>query len=180
MSETQKQKQKQKQTAVAGSQDATGSAVSQRDKGIWRAALTLAHNMCTQDSDRVNDNDGPLEAVHALSDEAKRIRGWLEPSDGQLSEMLLEAGVPEEGWAQIIRSDNAPVMLATMIGALLIKHKVIDQAALDDPEGYDKGHTARGILLTVHDLLDFLEDRIDESPNAQGSGTPNQKDGHET
>jgi hypothetical protein len=64
-------------------------------------------------------------------------------------------------------SANTPVMLATMIGALLIKHKVIDGAALDDPEGYDKGHTAKGILLTVHDLLDFLEDRIDESPNAQ-------------
>lgn len=52
------------------------------------------------------------------------------------------------------------VMLATMIGALLAKHRVIDLAALEDPEGYDKGHTAKGILLTVHDLLDFLEDRI--------------------
>lgn len=68
-------------------------------------------------------------------------------------------------------SANTPVMLATMIGALLIKHKVIDQAALDDPEGYDKGHTARGILLTVHDLLDFLEDRIDESPNSELSSS---------
>ena len=68
-------------------------------------------------------------------------------------------------------SANTPVMLATMIGALLIKHKVIDRAAIDDPEGYDKGHTVQGILLTVHDLLDFLEDKIDESPNAPASAT---------
>lgn len=68
-------------------------------------------------------------------------------------------------------SASTPVMLATMIGSLLIKHKVIDRAALDDPDGYDKGHTSKGILLTVHDLLDFLEDKIDESPNATGSAT---------
>ena len=70
-----------------------GSAVSYRDKAIWRAALTLAHNLCVQTSNRINDNDGPLEIVHALSDEARRIRGWMEPTYEQLSEMFEEAGV---------------------------------------------------------------------------------------
>lgn len=70
------------------------SALSDRDRAIWRAALTLAHNMCVQTSNRVNDDDGSLEVVHALSDEAKRIKGWLEPTDDQLLEMFAEAGVP--------------------------------------------------------------------------------------
>lgn len=70
------------------------SAISDRDRAIWRTALTLAHNLCVQDSNRVNDDDGSLEVVRALSDEAKRIRGWLEPSDDSLAEMFSEAGVP--------------------------------------------------------------------------------------
>lgn len=69
------------------------SALSDRDRSIWRAALTLAHNMCVQDSDRLNADDGSLEVVHALSDEAKRIKDWLEPTDDQLLEMFSEAGV---------------------------------------------------------------------------------------
>lgn len=74
---------------------AKGSALlpSIRDKAVWRAALTLAHNLCVQSSDRLNDDDGPLEVVDALTGEAKRIRGWLEPTDEQLIEMFTEAGV---------------------------------------------------------------------------------------
>lgn len=53
--------------------------------------------MCVQTSNRVNDDDGSLEVAHALSDEAKRIQGWLEPTDDQLIEMFAEAGVPNMG-----------------------------------------------------------------------------------
>lgn len=81
---------------VAVPPQAPGSAITQRDRAIWRAALTLAHNLCVQDSNRINDDDGSLEVVHALSDEAKRIRGWLEPSDDSLAAMFEEAGVPND------------------------------------------------------------------------------------
>lgn len=60
---------------------------------VWRVAITLANNICVQESDRINSEDGSLEAVNALSDCAKRIRGWLEPENSQLDEMLKEAGV---------------------------------------------------------------------------------------
>jgi hypothetical protein len=55
----------------------------------WRIATTLAHNICTQESDRINADDGPPEAMHALTVVATRIRGWLEPGD-QLTGLLAE------------------------------------------------------------------------------------------
>ncbi len=69
--------------------------ISIRDRAIWKAALTLANNMCVQDCDRINDEDGSLCVVNALSDEAKRIREWMEPSDEDLIEMFTEAGVSD-------------------------------------------------------------------------------------
>jgi hypothetical protein len=59
---------------------------------IWVAALTLANNICVQESDRVNDDDGPSEVIHATAECAKRIRGWLEPDDSQFVRLLREAG----------------------------------------------------------------------------------------
>lgn len=67
----------------------------ERDKAIWRAALTFAHNINVQESDRINADDGSLEACHALSECCTRIRGYLEPPDEQLAEMFAEAGVPD-------------------------------------------------------------------------------------
>lgn len=69
--------------------------MSDRDRAIWRAALTLANNINVQESDRINADDGPLEACHALSECCTRIRGYLEPPDEQLAEMFAEAGVPD-------------------------------------------------------------------------------------
>lgn len=69
--------------------------ITEREKHIWRAALTLAHNICVQDSNAINNNDGSLEAVYAINDSAKRIANWLEPTEEQLAEMFAEAGVPE-------------------------------------------------------------------------------------
>ena len=65
--------------------------ITEREKHIWRAALTLAHNLVVQTSNSINDDDGPLEVVNALTNEAKRIRGWLEPTEEQLAEMFEEA-----------------------------------------------------------------------------------------
>jgi hypothetical protein len=56
----------------------------------WRAAITLTHNICTQESDRINADDGPSEAMSALGEAARRIREWLEPSPEQLAELLEE------------------------------------------------------------------------------------------
>lgn len=60
-------------------------------RDAWRAAITLANNICVQESDRINDDDGPTEAIHMASECARRIRGHLEPTDDQLDEMLAEA-----------------------------------------------------------------------------------------
>ena len=73
----------------------SNQTISERDRAIWRAAITLANNLCVQSSDRINGDDGPPEIIHALSDEAKRIRQYLTPPDELLSEMFNEAGVPE-------------------------------------------------------------------------------------
>lgn len=69
--------------------------VSKRERDIWRAAMTLANNICVQESDRYLANDENEEA-RAISDCAKRIRGWLEPDDDQMREMFAEAGVRSE------------------------------------------------------------------------------------
>lgn len=58
---------------------------------VWRAALTLVNNLCVQESDRINADDGSPEAMDALSETLTRIRGWLEPSDPQFLQMLREA-----------------------------------------------------------------------------------------
>lgn len=62
-------------------------------RGVWRAALTLANNLCVQESDRENERDGDPEHIHAAGNCARRIRDWLNPTDEQLAEMLREAGV---------------------------------------------------------------------------------------
>lgn len=49
------------------------------------------------------------------------------------------------------------IMLAVMLGALLAKHRVIDIAAIENPEAYDNGRTAEAILATAEDLLEFLK-----------------------
>lgn len=49
-----------------------------------------------QESDRINDDDGPMYAINATNECGKRIREWSEPSDEQLTKMFAEAGVPIE------------------------------------------------------------------------------------
>ena len=67
--------------------------ISQRDRDIWRAAITLAHNLCVQRSNDLNDDDGPTDRIHESADCAAAIRGWLEPEDAALEQMFQEVGV---------------------------------------------------------------------------------------
>lgn len=68
---------------------------TQREKDIWRAALTLANNICVQASDRHNDDDEILESK-ATAACAKTIREWLEIGDEQLQWLFAEANVTVE------------------------------------------------------------------------------------
>lgn len=56
----------------------------------WNAALTLANNICVQDSDSLNAEDGSLEAMHALGAACQRIRGYLDMKPEHLDELLAE------------------------------------------------------------------------------------------
>lgn len=62
----------------------------------WQAAIKLAHNICVQESDRINADDGSIEAMDALGNAARRMREWLEPGD-QLPSLLAEATGRAEG-----------------------------------------------------------------------------------
>lgn len=69
-------------------------AEAERDAAVrrgWNAAIVLGHNICVQENDRINDNDGSTEAMDALSECARRIKGWVDPDDKQLAEMVGEA-----------------------------------------------------------------------------------------
>lgn len=63
-----------------------------RDREVWRAALTLANNICVQESDRYNGDDAAQEAS-AAGYCARRICDWIAPPDVQLAELLEEAGI---------------------------------------------------------------------------------------
>lgn len=69
------------------------TGVSGRDRDVWRAALTLANNLCVQESDRENDRDGDAGWSDGTAECARRIRDYLAPGEPELAEMLAEAGV---------------------------------------------------------------------------------------
>jgi len=62
-------------------------------RGAWRAGITLGNNICVQESDRENDQDGDRGWINGTAECAKRIREWADPEDAQLVELLNEAGV---------------------------------------------------------------------------------------
>ena len=55
----------------------------------WNAAITLANNICVQESDRANDDDRSFAAT-AAEECARRIRAWINPSEEQFNELLVE------------------------------------------------------------------------------------------
>lgn len=61
-------------------------------RGAWLAAITLANNICVQESDRENDGDGSAGWINGTAECAKRIREYAHPTDAELLEMLDEAG----------------------------------------------------------------------------------------
>ena len=67
--------------------------ITRRDREVWRAAITLANNICVMRSDDCNADDGPLDQVREASDCANAIRAWIKPTDDQLAAMFAEAGV---------------------------------------------------------------------------------------
>ena len=70
---------------------------TEREREIWNAAITLANNICVQESDRRNAMDDTREA-DAANECAKRVRGFIiDADDTQLIELLSEAGVPDPG-----------------------------------------------------------------------------------
>jgi hypothetical protein len=62
-------------------------------RGAWRAGITLGNNICVQESDRENDQDGDSGWINGTAECAKRIREWADPKDAQLIDLLNEAGV---------------------------------------------------------------------------------------
>lgn len=64
----------------------------ERDKGIYRMALTLAHNLCVQRSDCHNADDETDEARAAYQC-AVLIATWLDATDAMIADMLNEAGI---------------------------------------------------------------------------------------
>lgn len=86
-------------------------------RGVWRAALTLANNLCVQESDRENERDGNPEHIHAAAECARRIRGWMDPTGEQLAEMLREAGVGGLGVGAAGGTDSTQPIPAAPRGA---------------------------------------------------------------
>ena len=56
----------------------------------WIAALTLAHNLCAQYSNRHNDND-ETEQADALNEMCGHIKPYLDCTDEEIAEMVAEA-----------------------------------------------------------------------------------------
>lgn len=69
--------------------------ITDRDKAIWRAAITLANNLCVRASDRENERDGSCNAIAMATHCARGIRAYVEPTNEELEEMFKEAGVPD-------------------------------------------------------------------------------------
>ena len=61
--------------------------ITERDRAVWRAAITLANNVCVQISDRANADDGPTEVISAASDCANRIRAFIEIDEDIAAEL---------------------------------------------------------------------------------------------
>lgn len=87
-------------------------AVSPRAHAIWRAAITLAHNMCARESNRIREDDGPMDATLALDEHARNLRQWLEPSDEILRGIFEEASVPADSAQIYVCSERNGDLLA--------------------------------------------------------------------
>lgn len=73
-------------------------SITERDHAVYKMALTLAHNLCVQRSDRHNADDETSEAKTAHQC-AVLIGTWLDASDEQIAEMMREYGIGATGGA---------------------------------------------------------------------------------
>lgn len=76
------------QVAAAGSPPHEAEQAFHRP--TWKAALTLAHNLCAQYSNRHNDND-ETEQADALNEMCGHIKPYLDCTDEEIAEMVAEA-----------------------------------------------------------------------------------------
>lgn len=71
--------------------DASPFPVMDFARDVWRASMTLANNICVQESDRYRGDDQNIEAGVA-GECAKRVRGWLDVDLKQLHGLLMASG----------------------------------------------------------------------------------------
>ncbi len=58
--------------------------ITQRDRDVWRAAITLAHDLCIMRNDEHNESD--QTAIHCAHD----IADWFNPDDDRLAKIISE------------------------------------------------------------------------------------------
>lgn len=101
--------------------------ITERDRAVWRAAITLANNACVQISDRANAEDGPTEVISTASDCAKRIRSFIEIDEDIAME--LEPGLPPNPRVQPAATEPAkqagrgPLGCDELLDSTLIREK---------------------------------------------------------
>lgn len=75
---------------IAALRGAPSEAEQAFHRPTWKAALTLAHNLCAQYSNRHNDND-ETEQADALNEMCGHIKPYLDCTDEEIAEMVAEA-----------------------------------------------------------------------------------------
>lgn len=145
--------------------------LSERDKDVWRAALTLANNLCVQESDRENDRDGDAGWIDGTAECARRIRDYLTPGDLELAEMLGEAGVKSRTAEQSsprVGKDREVDGLADAVMDALFVHE--DWRGLCDTDPYH--HFERKPLELRRSILHALARALgsEEKPAARRGG----------
>jgi hypothetical protein len=88
---------------------------------VWRVAMTLANNLCAQESDRHRDDDENAEAS-AAGGCANRIRDWLEPGPETLRDLLIEGGAVLAAGQSAEARDAVVVALARRCYAMSQPH----------------------------------------------------------
>lgn len=69
-------------------------------KAVWRAAMTSAHNVCVNRSNRWNDDDGPDDRITEANECAKEIAHWLEADEGFIAEIRAMLAAQQQGGAE--------------------------------------------------------------------------------
>lgn len=117
--------------------------MTERDRQIWRAALTFANNICVQISDKYNADDD-IASADASSNCAKRISYWINIDDTDFSDILSDADIAEQNLKQ-----EALTLAENMLNdaveydsdklAQLLDQANIDRTDLDEVAAFELG-----------------------------------------